>query len=192
MWFLPLFLCLELATSTVPTYLGTYLWGPPADDVASLAMNETILGPHIDSQYSIIQVRVSGKKLWIDLVRKSKTTWPLEIPFCSLMLPSVIQDFLDRLGVLELTEIMVINASSTPYIACRCYARTFVSFGFTSINKEMVENEDGLTEFCKTTKLGEMHGRTPTLKIPKLKYSSKLLGVAMVDIQLDDPAAILV
>lgn len=173
--------------------IGSYIWGIEDPNISkhelrSLVEYLTKEGHSLKDQYSMIQLRWTRNQLWIDLVKKSEANWG-KSSFCSTMLGPTLRHFREILGYLEVDRISVVNASRTPYIACRCYVRSLVGFGFDFVNSRKLENDDDVAEFCENAP-DEMHAYNLKKSVAcPLHVGDDLFEKAAIDIAglNDDP-----
>ena len=100
---------------------------PPVDVAPSLSELYPFIG--------IIQLQMhSDASLEIDLVKRpSASRWPETSSFCTPMLPAAIERFFTENNLdIEKVESMEVWVRGAPYVAaCKCYARTIISMGFS-------------------------------------------------------------
>ncbi len=94
------------------------------------------------------------ERLDIDLViRPPRLLFPEDVPFCSIMLPATISEFMDRHNLHDKIKNVHVIISATPYLAaCKCYLRTMMSMGMNYIsisNKSMIVTTENLEDICE-------------------------------------------
>ena len=93
------------------------------------------------AEMSFIRVGNRGSTLVIDSVQRG-SDWSASKSFCSLLLPAVIRDYIESRRIdfeSEIMRIKVINAATPRVAGCKCYARTMIEFGFSSINGKRLD-----------------------------------------------------
>ena len=122
----------------------TWIWGE-GGPIFLYDRNEEIelLTEVVDHGFIRLIYKPQYEGLDMDLVKRPpEHLFPEDIPFCSIMLPATISEFMDRHNLIDKIKNVRVIVSANPYLAaCKCYLRTMMSMGMNNIgisNKSII------------------------------------------------------
>jgi hypothetical protein len=107
----------------------------------------------VEDTPGFIELAFDGSRLIIEQVRRPSDTSEGS-RFCSTLLPASIAHFLKHIVFprgytwTQIESIRVMNVSSSPVIACKCYARVMINMGFDSLGDYRLGHEL-VDPFCR-------------------------------------------
>jgi hypothetical protein len=94
-----------------------------------------------------VSVSLHDGELWIDTVARP-SDMPVGGKFCSRALPAALNAFLADKNIADIDSVNVVNNAEPWEAGCRCYTRVMVRMGFTTINRNSLD-ESKVGSFCQ-------------------------------------------